>query len=52
MLGTEGLIQIRWKEEVFYSKGGEISLLAVRDDECPILGNIQGQVGWALDILL
>ena len=35
-----------YKEEVFYSKGGEAQLqVAQRGGGCPILGDIQGQAG-------
>ena len=41
-------MQSRYKEEVFYSEGGEtVAQIAQRSWGCPIPRNIQGQVGWS-----
>ena len=37
-------LQLRFQEEIFYSK--EVEKVAQRSFVCPILGRIQGQVGW------
>jgi len=38
---------MRYKEDIFYHKGGEIlEKVAQRGSGGPIPGNIQGQVGW------
>jgi len=39
-------VQTRYKEEIFCNEGGEtLTQVAQRGGRCPILGNIQGQVG-------
>ena len=38
-------MQTGYKEEMFYEGGETLELVALRDGRCPILGNIQGQVG-------
>jgi len=36
----------RYKEEIFYSEGGKtLAQVARRGGQCPIPGNIEGQVG-------
>ena len=43
----EGKIQTGYKEEDFYSKGGEaLAQVAQRGAGCPVLEDIQGQAGW------
>jgi len=39
-------MQTRYKEETVYSEGGEtLEQVAQRRGQCPIPGNVQGQVG-------
>lgn len=52
MREPEGLVQIRYKEDVFYSEGGKaLAQIAQRNCGCPTPGTVQGQVGCSLDQL-
>ena len=45
-------LQTGYKEEVFYTEGGEtLAQVAQRGGRSPIPGNIQGQVGWGSEQL-
>ena len=40
------LKECRFKKEIFYTEGGEtLAQFAQRGGQCPIPGNIQGQIG-------
>jgi len=42
----EGRFRLDFKEDIFYNEGGEtLKQVAQRGGQCPIPGNVQGQVG-------
>jgi len=47
------IIQQGYKENVFYSKGGEtLGQVAQKGGGCPVPGDIQGQTGWGSEHLI